>query len=208
MEMSSVPRAHTRPKSKLSPAEVQALVTSCPDGRLTLNITLLQGRRGRSDFYFIQRIDCDDLAYQLTKMATWCGTDPEVDNYAVNLSRSRCLQGPSAAWPLQAPGRRAAALLRRPAAMTTFTRPKLTAEAYATVARATMDLDAAYSMIGPFDGFVDPAVLLAVRLARTLLRQQLDAQPPPPVSDEVDLGEPGKPDGPATDVFPPAEPAG
>jgi hypothetical protein len=87
--------------------------------------------------------------------------------------------------------------------MTTFTRPKLTAEAYSLLTRALAHVDVAHQTIGPFDGSLDPAILLSVKLCRTLLRQSLEAQAPPADDGAVELGASGAADeGPVTNELP------
>ena len=75
-----------------SAPSVKAHLTELPDDLRGLAITSTAGRRERTDFYFIERIEgCDDLAYQLVKMdPALDGTDKEAEAYAVNLTMRTC----------------------------------------------------------------------------------------------------------------------
>jgi hypothetical protein len=52
-------------------------------------ITTLAGKKGCCTLYRCTRLDCDDLAFELTKLHCE-GSDPESESYAVNLSMSSC----------------------------------------------------------------------------------------------------------------------
>ena len=67
------------------------VVRQLPFGLVVLDITTAKGKTTRTDRYFVERIDCDDLAYSLRKCdPAFDGTDPETDAYAVNLTHSTC----------------------------------------------------------------------------------------------------------------------
>jgi hypothetical protein len=84
--MSTLTEARPRVKPQL-----QALVCDCGGGLVNLNIFVLDGRRTRSDFYFVERIACDDLAYSLRKMdVSRDGTDPEETQYEINVTTGTC----------------------------------------------------------------------------------------------------------------------
>jgi hypothetical protein len=75
------------------PPSKTAIVTCEPfaideDG-LGVLITTLAGKKGCCTLYRCTRIDCDDLAFTLTKLFS-PGSDPEAESYAVNLSLSSC----------------------------------------------------------------------------------------------------------------------
>jgi hypothetical protein len=60
-------------------------------GLVVLDLTTVARNRPRVDSYFLERLDCDDLAYSLTKTdPARVGTDPECECYAVNLTHSTC----------------------------------------------------------------------------------------------------------------------
>jgi hypothetical protein len=59
------------------------------DGDLGILITTLAGQRGCCTLYRCTRLECDDLAYQLSKLHSQ-GSDPEAESYCVNLSTSTC----------------------------------------------------------------------------------------------------------------------
>jgi hypothetical protein len=67
------------------------LVTASPAGLVVLAVHTLARNRLRTDRYFVERIECDDLAYSLRKCdPAFDGTDPETEVYAVNLTLSTC----------------------------------------------------------------------------------------------------------------------
>jgi hypothetical protein len=67
------------------------VVRQLPFGLVVLDITTAKGKTTRTDRYFVERIDCDDLAYTLTKTdPARVGTDRESDAYAVNLTMDSC----------------------------------------------------------------------------------------------------------------------
>jgi hypothetical protein len=78
----------------LSPPRVKTVVVTCepfalPEDAVGVLITTLAGKKGCCTLYRCSRIDCDDLAFTLTKMFS-PGSDPEAESYAVNLSLSSC----------------------------------------------------------------------------------------------------------------------
>jgi hypothetical protein len=67
------------------------VVTALPFGVVVIDITTIARSRLRTDRYFVERIDCDDLAFSLAKVnPAYHGTDPEEVAYAVNLTHCTC----------------------------------------------------------------------------------------------------------------------
>jgi hypothetical protein len=76
-----------RPRVKPTPP----VVTALPFDLLVIDITTISRNRPRVDRYFVEKIDCDDLAYSLAKVnPQYHGTDPDNDAYAVNLTTRTC----------------------------------------------------------------------------------------------------------------------
>jgi hypothetical protein len=60
-------------------------------GRAVLHVLVIDGNKIRSDFYYLERIGCADLAYALRKVdPRYDGTDPEKTRYDVNLTLRSC----------------------------------------------------------------------------------------------------------------------
>jgi hypothetical protein len=67
------------------------LLCDCGNGLVTLNITTLDCSRTRSDFYFLERLPCADVAFRLRKVDPACdGTDKECGHYDVNVTAQSC----------------------------------------------------------------------------------------------------------------------
>jgi hypothetical protein len=67
------------------------VVTALPFGLVVIDVTTIARNRPRTDRYFVERIDCDDLAFTLRKVnPLFDGSDPEAEGYDVNLSMSTC----------------------------------------------------------------------------------------------------------------------
>jgi hypothetical protein len=73
---------------------VKTVVVTCepfalPEDAVGVIITTLAGKKGCCTLYRCSRIDCVDLAFQLSKLH--CpGSDPEAESYCVNLSMTTC----------------------------------------------------------------------------------------------------------------------
>jgi hypothetical protein len=82
------------PTSPATPPRVNAyppVVRHLDFGLVVIDLTTIARNRPRTDRYFVERLDCDDLAYSLTKTdPVRVGTDSECECYAVNLSMSTC----------------------------------------------------------------------------------------------------------------------
>jgi hypothetical protein len=61
-----------------------------PGSDAGLILSTVCGRRACTALYRLNKIACEDLAYQLTKFAGERGTDPEAEGYAVNLTTRTC----------------------------------------------------------------------------------------------------------------------
>jgi hypothetical protein len=79
--------SETKPKVKTCVMTCEPFAIA--DGDLGVLITTLAGKKGCCTPYRCTRIDCDDLAYRLEKLHSQ-GSDPECENYDVNLSTSTC----------------------------------------------------------------------------------------------------------------------
>jgi hypothetical protein len=60
------------------------------DGSTALYVETTCGRRVCGTMYHVERINCDDLAWQLTKFSCDRGSDAEAESYAVNLTMRTC----------------------------------------------------------------------------------------------------------------------
>jgi hypothetical protein len=79
------------PQTAVAVNPIPPVVRHLDFGLAVLDITSGKGKSVRTDSYFVEPIDCADLAYSLVKTdPALVGTDPGNEAYAVNLTTSTC----------------------------------------------------------------------------------------------------------------------